>query len=108
MPDPTWTEETLKTYLGSQESMQLEFKSGRLLMERTPDNVAKELSKEISAFANTEGGLLFLGIAEENRIATRLDGISEETWPLYRLQQLVSLLQDSPCRIFGASGCLCH
>jgi len=88
MADSTWTEGTLKMYLGREESMRLEFKSGRL-MDGNPDKVAENLSKEISAFANTEGGLLFLGIAEEDRIATRLDGISEETWPSYRLQQLI-------------------
>jgi len=88
MADSTWTEATLKTYLGGEESMRLEFKSGRL-MDQNPNKVAENLSKEISALANTEGGLLFLGIAEETRIATRLDGVSEETWPSYRLQQLL-------------------
>ena len=75
MADSTWTEATLKTYLGGEESMRLEFKSGRL-MDQNPNKVAENLSKEISALANTEGGLLFLGIAEE-------------TWPSYRLQQLL-------------------
>ena len=56
--------------------------------------MAKQLSKQVSAFANTEGGVIVIGIREKkvgkSRIAQMLDdGISREMWSPERLQQII-------------------
>jgi predicted HTH transcriptional regulator len=54
---PHWNRGALEALLGQQESIRLEFKSSRLT-ESSHEAVAKELSVEASAFANTEGGTI--------------------------------------------------
>lgn len=92
MTDAQWTEDRLQTFLGREESIRLECKSGRLL-DRSPEKAAEDLSKAVSAFANTEGGFLIIGIAEEERgklrVASRIDGVLATDWPTHRLQQLI-------------------
>lgn len=80
MPEPTqlsWTEADLKNLLGHPETIRREYKSGRLFEEHEKSWISK-LSREVSAFANTEGGDLFLGIAEEtkskSKVAVDIDG----------------------------------
>lgn len=81
----TWTENYLRSLLGTSESVRLEFKESRILMppadrpnELPKDKIANELTECVSAFANTEGGILIIGIAEKkvgkSRIAERIDG----------------------------------
>jgi len=88
----TWTEQTLKELIGREESIRLEFKSGRLFDDPNRD-VATPLSKEISAFSNTEGGCLILGMAETQRhritVASHLDGVQAKQWPSHKLQQVI-------------------
>lgn len=64
---------------GQEESLRSEFKSGALL-DKPESAWAADLSREISAFANTEGGILVLGIREEKtgkrRVAADPDGVS--------------------------------
>ena len=80
MPEPTqlsWTEADLKNLLGHPETIRREYKSGRLLKSTKKAGLANYLVK-MSAFANTEGGDLFLGIAEEtkskSKVAVDIDG----------------------------------
>lgn len=88
-----WNEERLRAFIGGEESLRLEFKSGRLLERKNEQQVADDLSEVVSAFANTEGGLLILGMAEEkrgkNRVATDLDGVPGGDWPSHRIQQIL-------------------
>ncbi|HTE22898.1 AlbA family DNA-binding domain-containing protein [Flavitalea sp.] len=52
----------------AEESIYLEFKkSGALQMS---DKVKEEISKDISAFANSDGGVIIYGMAEVNHVAT--------------------------------------
>jgi predicted HTH transcriptional regulator len=95
MADPvklSWTEADLKELIGQPESIRREFKSGRLLDSNQEGKWVEQLSKEVSAFANTEGGELFLGVEEDKkskpRVATALDGVLAGI-PPERLQQLV-------------------
>jgi hypothetical protein len=86
-----WSEESLKQLLGQPESLRLEFKSGQIF--DTSKDLAGALSREISGFANTEGGRLILGVAEERqqsvRVASHIDGVSAIDWPPHKLQQLL-------------------
>ncbi len=63
------------------------------MFERNPESKwVQDLSKEVSAFANTEGGQLVLGIDEEKRtkprVAKSIDGLPTSIAP-ERLQQLI-------------------
>lgn len=59
-----WTEEDLKQLVGQPESFTLEFKESA---QCTPGpGFTRSLAKDVSAFANAEGGTIVLGI-KENR-----------------------------------------
>jgi predicted HTH transcriptional regulator len=88
----SWTEADLNDLIGQPESIRREFKSGRLFDRNQESKWVEQLSKEVSALANTEGGELFLGIDEDRnskpRVATSIDGVPSEIAP-ERLQQLI-------------------
>jgi hypothetical protein len=71
------TEGDLISLVGQQESSRLEFKSSTLLAG-DKNKVAQDLSREVSAFANSEGGQIIIGMAEAKkgkmRVADHLDG----------------------------------
>lgn len=73
-----WTEDDIRRLIGQEESIRLEFKSGALFDKQQPSWIA-DLSKEVSAFANTEGGTLVLGLREEKKanmkVAGDVDGV---------------------------------
>jgi hypothetical protein len=70
-----YTQETINDLLDSnlEESINIEFKSSQALSKEP--SVKKEISKDISAFANSDGGLIFYGINEVNHIASSLSFI---------------------------------
>jgi hypothetical protein len=88
----SWTETDVKALIGQSESIRRDYKAG-LMFDREPEGKwVKELSIEVSAFANTEGGDLILGIDEDKkskpRVASVIDGVSAALAP-ERLQQLI-------------------
>jgi len=88
----SWSEADLIALIGQSESIRREFKSGRLFDGNQESKWVEQLSKEVSALANTEGGELFLGIDEDKkskpRVATSIDGVPSGIAP-ERLQQLI-------------------
>jgi len=73
--------------LGLQESLYIEFKSGR------PNNVDKfknDIAQDISAFANSDGGTLIIGIMEENHHPIGIDGVDEERFSRESLGQTIA------------------
>lgn len=56
------------------ESLHLEFKSSAALLGKSD-----EISKDVSAFANADGGVIIYGIEEENRCAKRIDDGLDKT-----------------------------
>jgi hypothetical protein len=92
LPKSSWTEADLIELLGQSESIRREFKSGRMFDNNPDSKWTATISSEVSAFANTEGGELFLGIDEDRkskpRVATSIDGVPIGVAP-ERLQQLI-------------------
>ncbi len=74
----TWTLADIEQMKGQEESIRLEFKAGSLL-DKPQSTWVSDLSREVSAFANTEGGEIILGMSEEkrgkNRVAGDPDGV---------------------------------
>lgn len=77
-----WTEEYLRSLLGQPESGRLEFKSGKDLAKKENKQkfLREQLSPAVSAFANSEGGIIVIGMDEDKdtkpRLATELEGIT--------------------------------
>ena len=90
-----WTEEDILNLIGQSESARLEFKSIRLLDDI--QKAGRDLAKEVSAFANSEGGVIVIGIEEtkggqKTRIAESVVGIDRNRIKSESLQQ--SLLSN--------------
>ena len=76
---------------GVSESRMLEYKS--TMYERN-DEGRKEALKDLTAFANSDGGHLIIGISEKNGASTSIEGM--ETGLIDReIQRLESLLRDA-------------
>lgn len=97
----SWTEADVNNLIGQPESIRREFKSGRMFDGDQKQKWIDQLSKEVSAFANTEGGDLFLGIDEDRsskpKVAAGIDGVPAEIAP-ERLQQLIESNVSPPLR----------
>ncbi|WP_076606254.1 AlbA family DNA-binding domain-containing protein [Cystobacter fuscus] len=91
-----WQESDLQNLVGQQESSRLEFKSKKLLDEhhKNAKKLADILTPEVSAFANSEGGTIVIGIEEEKkgkggRYAVALEGVGTELISPEWLQQVI-------------------
>jgi hypothetical protein len=75
-----WTEQDILGFSGQEETLRLEFKSGALF-EKPESSWISDISREVSAFASTEGGVLVLGVKEEKqakaRVAGAVDGVPD-------------------------------
>ena len=69
------------------EDYALEYKS-ELNMES--DTLKRELCKDLSSFANSQGGYILFGIGENNGIPISLDGIQYDDAVKTRLYQVIS------------------
>ena len=110
-PPSEWTEDDLLQLIGQPESFTLEFKESHLCKLGT--SFARNLAKEVSAFANAEGGTIVIGIKENRgrpRIALDLDdGVDSNDFSLEQLQHVVDLsirpkLAGVHCHAISLSG----
>jgi len=79
------------TLQGQQESSRLEFKSVRIFEKK--EKAVQELSQESSAFANSEGGVILIGMEERKvgkiRVADKITGIDQNEIAPEWLQQVL-------------------
>lgn len=80
----------LKSLIENQieESIHLDFKAGQALSKQ--ESKKKELSKDIAAFANSDGGIIIYGINEENHVAKSLSYIDGNEFPKEWLEQVIN------------------
>ena len=85
-----YTFETVESFITSEveESIHIEFKSADALGKS--DGKKKEISKDIAAFANSDGGIIIYGIAEEDHKASELSFISGDEFPKEWLEQVIN------------------
>ena len=85
-PPWEWTEDDLRALITQAEDARREFKESHIL-SKDIEEIRKDLPKEASAFANTEGGVIVIGISE--RIGER--GQGESTLPSASTMELTLL-----------------
>lgn len=71
-----------------EESIHIEFKRAESLSKK--DSVKKEISKDISAFANSDGGIIIYGIEEKNHKATNFSFVDGNVFTKEWLEQIIS------------------
>ncbi len=72
----------------AEESIYLDFKAAGSL-DRA-DGKKKEIAKDVSAFANSAGGIIVYGLAEENYVATELSFVNANEYPKEWLEQVIN------------------
>ncbi|HRG18647.1 MAG TPA: ATP-binding protein [Flavobacterium lutivivi] len=82
--------ETIKSFIDNEieESIHIEFKSSGALSKK--DNEKKEVSKDVSAFANSDGGIIIYGIEEKNHKAHAFSWIDGNEFTKEWLEQIIS------------------
>lgn len=86
----TYNIETIKSFINNEieESIHIEFKSSGALSKK--DNEKKEVSKDVSAFANSDGGIIIYGIEEKNHKANDFSFIDGNEYTKEWLEQIIS------------------
>lgn len=72
---------------GVQEDLHLDYKQSLAL----DPNKTSEISKDVSAFANSDGGILIYGVTEQNNLPEKIDGGVDHTkFSRERFEQIIS------------------
>ncbi len=82
--------ETLTSFIENEieESVHIEFKSGEALSKT--DSKKKEVSKDVSAIANSDGGIIIYGISEKNHKADGFAFVDGTVYTKEWLEQIIS------------------
>lgn len=82
--------ETLNSFIENEieESIHIEFKSGEALSKT--DLKKKEVSKDVSAIANSDGGIIIYGISEKNHKADSFSFVDGTVYTKEWLEQIIS------------------
>jgi hypothetical protein len=73
---------------GTEESIHLEFKESGALSKN--ENKKKEIGKDVSSFANSDGGILIYGIIEQDHKATSISFIDGNEYSKEWLEQVIN------------------
>ncbi len=88
-----WERKDLDNLIGQMESMRLEFKSSQIFIKKDDTSVGTDLSKEISAFANSEGGVIVIGIKESTKSPKKAlsidEGVDVKEWNPEKIQAVI-------------------
>ncbi|WP_375467505.1 helix-turn-helix domain-containing protein [uncultured Nostoc sp.] len=91
-PLKEWSEETILSMIKDrvQESLELDYKECAAIFPLT-DKKKIELSKDVSAFANSAGGIIIYGVKENGHIPTEFDtGFYPDALSKERLEQIIN------------------
>ncbi len=90
-----FTAETLQYLIENEveENLHLDYKAGKAL--KKDDKGKNEITKDISAFANSDGGIIIYGIAEENHKPAELAPFDGNDYSKERLDQIIANIQPS-------------
>ena len=62
-----------------QENLHLDYKASAALSHSKRD----EISKDVSAFANSDGGLIIYGVTEEGHLPLLIDGVDHHKYKIW-------------------------
>lgn len=101
----SWTENTLQQFLAleASESQFIEYKGGDWITGRSRSQARSKIRKYVTAFANSGGGLLFIGVREDQSERHQPgvpDGIPTTYWNASDAQEF--LRNSLNCKIFPA------
>lgn len=84
-----WTVNKLKALIDNRipESLGMEYKSALALARK--DKNTSEISKDVSAMANSSGGTIIYGLKEDGNYASEIDPVDGEVCTKERLEQLI-------------------
>ena len=93
-----WTIEKLNGYIVNQveESLHLDYKAADALTgSKSIDAIKKEIAKDVSAFANSDGGVIIYGISENSdpvkkHLPESLDPLLRTSFSKERLEQIIN------------------
>ncbi|MDF5711024.1 MAG: ATP-binding protein [Nostoc sp. S4] len=91
-PLKEWSEETILSMIKDrvQENLELDYKECTAIFPLT-DKKKIELSKDVSAFANSAGGIIIYGVKEDGHIPTEIDtGLNPDALSKERLEQIIN------------------
>jgi Putative DNA-binding domain len=79
-PDEVWDERTIQTFVTNkvQESIHLDYKSSGALQKT--DAKTHDISKDVSSFANSDGGTIIYGVSEKGHVPTAIDDGVDPTY----------------------------
>lgn len=73
------------------ESVHLDYKRSEALTKAKPDLIKAEVAKDVSAFANSDGGLLIYGVVEEDQLPKGVDeGVDDAKWSGERFESVIN------------------
>src|SRR4051812_220370 len=74
-----------------EESPYLELKAGPALYNgKSDDDIKNEITKDVSALANSDGGLLIYGVKEKKNVADSFDYVDGNKMSKEKLQQIIN------------------
>ncbi|MEH1846389.1 MAG: ATP-binding protein [Nostoc sp.] len=91
-PLKQWSEETILSMIKDkvQENLELDYKECAAIFPLT-DKKKIEISKDVSAFANSAGGIIIYGVKENGHIPTEIDtGLNPNALSKERLEQIIN------------------